>query len=299
MKQAYADVAYLRRSFGHSRPHAFTLIELLVVISIIALLISILLPALGAARDAARSTACLSDQRQIGLAMMMYANDSNDYLVPARLHRKYNTIVKSSDVANYGDGNFSWPVLLKHLNYMPGGVERFDSWESFACAEAPNSFGEGAYDNPGWRATFISFGYNFFQIGGSIGIIDDVSGVAAVDQPKWYVPARTADIEDQSHKLLLADAIRADAGGVVVSPGQAAGYNRIAPSISNSEGGRPDPRHSGAVNIVWTDGHASAVRSPNPSDLGSLYEVLGEGKAAWEQGPKPNVWDRKGPGINP
>lgn len=70
MKQAYADVAYLRRSFGHSRPHAFTLIELLVVISIIALLISILLPALGAARDAARSTACLSDQRQIGLAMM-------------------------------------------------------------------------------------------------------------------------------------------------------------------------------------------------------------------------------------
>lgn len=54
---------------------AFTLIELLVVISIIALLIGVLLPALGAARAAARSTACMSNQRQLGIAARMYMDE--------------------------------------------------------------------------------------------------------------------------------------------------------------------------------------------------------------------------------
>ena len=58
----------------------FTLVELLVVIGIIALLISILLPALGKARKAALEAVCMSDLRQWGIGIAIYADQSHGYL---------------------------------------------------------------------------------------------------------------------------------------------------------------------------------------------------------------------------
>src|SRR4030095_11597436 len=61
-----------------SRRAAFTLIELLVVIAIIAILVALLLPALAKSKAKAQRTACLNNQKQIGLSFTLWAGDHND-----------------------------------------------------------------------------------------------------------------------------------------------------------------------------------------------------------------------------
>ena len=71
------------RNLSRQRRHgAFTLIELLVVIAIIAILAAILFPVFAQAREKARQTACLSNMKQVGLAVLQYTQD-NDGLIPA------------------------------------------------------------------------------------------------------------------------------------------------------------------------------------------------------------------------
>ena len=66
-----------------NRHCAFTLIELLVVIAIIAILAAILFPVFAQARERARQASCLSNERQIGLALNMYIEDYDESFPPA------------------------------------------------------------------------------------------------------------------------------------------------------------------------------------------------------------------------
>src|SRR5262245_17683093 len=68
------------RSHRSCRGHGFTLVELLVVIGIIALLIAVLLPALTKAKAASRTTACLSNLRQMGSAWCIYISENKGHL---------------------------------------------------------------------------------------------------------------------------------------------------------------------------------------------------------------------------
>src|SRR5947207_3399614 len=93
---------------GKASRCGFTLIELLVVIAIISILAALLTPALVTAKEKARTVSCLSNLRQIGTALTIYAGDHNDLLVPAEYNLK-----KGSDAQ---DG---WPTILYNRRYLP------------------------------------------------------------------------------------------------------------------------------------------------------------------------------------
>ena len=100
----------MQESYFRSSRRAFTLIELLVVIAIIAILAAMLLPALAAAKQKAQRLQCVNNNKQIGVAMTMYASDNTDHMaypnwnppwVPGWLYTPYNGSVPNPYAAPF------------------------------------------------------------------------------------------------------------------------------------------------------------------------------------------------------
>lgn len=151
-----------------NEPKGFTLIELLVVIAIIAILAGLLLPALAKSKDKAIETLCLSNLKQMNLAMVLYSGDNRDR-------------TPGTDAVP-GHNDIWW--WYKELTKGYAGITRA-STNTDKVFQCPKDRGwpshvanDPAYANPHWQNAKLDYGsyvFNGCTNGGNINHIANIS----------------------------------------------------------------------------------------------------------------------------
>lgn len=151
----------VRTSPQSGRRSAFTLIELLVVIAIIAILAAILFPVFAQAREKARAISCISNEKQIGIGIMMYAQDYDEAIVP--------WISCGGSCGITPTTNRIWttriqPYIKNGSGYAPRGgnpngvmaCPSFSKERLFQAADAADCDGDGTAGSAGFASYFTT-----------------------------------------------------------------------------------------------------------------------------------------------
>lgn len=250
---------------------AFTLIELLVVISIIALLIAILLPALGAAREAARQSQCLANQRSFAQAEYAFAADNKNFMVRGGYRDPMSSEFNKTVSSNNG-GGFTFIALAEYLgltkpegDYMSTGGTDVSDWmdghsDFFECPSAPlDEYSLGYGINTLWFNGLRSKG-QYYELAWRPGTYPAVESVDAVPNPSnVYIFSelnRTTvspggGYSAKNWQMAIAgfyrpEHITFDASGNV---------NSVPRTIDAA-----DERHRGNTTLGFFDGHASVIQ---------------------------------------
>lgn len=227
------------RCYLHHR-RAFTLVELLVAISIIAALAALIFPVFSAARGRARQATCVSNERQLGEAMLLYAHDY-DERYPLAMTRQYpwtycvKPYIRSEDV--YRCPTWNNPSLFTGFSTLNG--ESIPAQVSYIYnINMGGLFISPAIHRPNTQAVNRTMA-EVERPAGTV-MLTDGATTATVDAPpsQWKQKSYFALIS-----VLLADA----AVSGVTTP------DANGPAA-------PAACHSDATNVLFADGHVKALR---------------------------------------